>query len=45
MDPYHLAMLIAGVALLGGALLPNVLAGRPFSPGWERPLAAWPTIW
>jgi len=20
-------------------------AGRPFSPGWERPLAAWPTIW
>lgn len=20
-------------------------AGRAFSPGWERPLAAWPTIW
>ncbi len=32
MDPYHLAMLIAGVALLGGAWLPNALAGRAFSP-------------
>ena len=20
-------------------------AGRPFSPGWQRPLASWPTIW
>lgn len=32
MDPYHLALFIAGLALLGGAWLPNALAGRAFSP-------------
>ncbi|HUP20430.1 MAG TPA: cation:proton antiporter [Gemmatimonadota bacterium] len=32
MEPHHLAMLIAGLALLGGAWLPNALAGRPLSP-------------
>lgn len=32
MDPYTLALFIAGLALLGGAWLPNALAGRPLSP-------------